>query len=115
MSEIPTYCLFIQLASFENVLQVLGDGAPALAEKYADQLLRQPNGFLRYADLDTVLARLSREDEELSRAVADLEFLLGSHGAVLQTNRENVCGSDFLVPPSVAQRPALKKRSQPEK
>lgn len=74
MSKIPTHCFFIQLIRLENILRMLGDGAASLGEQHADQLLRQPDRFLRHADFDAVLARLPGEDEELGGAVVDLEF-----------------------------------------
>ena len=74
-SEFPTYCFFIELAGIEDVFQMLGDGAPALVEKHADQLLRQPDRFVRDTHFDAVLARLPGEDQKFRGAVADLEFL----------------------------------------
>ena len=80
MSEIPTHCFLRQFTGVEDILQMLRDGAAALVEQHADQLLRQPDGFLRHAHFDAVLAGLPGEDEEFRGAVADLEFFFFAHG-----------------------------------
>ena len=69
---------------------MLGNGAPALVEQHADQLLRQPDRFIRYPNFDAVLARLPGEDQELGGAVADLKCLLFAHGHFLQLPGEGL-------------------------
>jgi len=59
-------------------------------EQCCDQLLRQPDGFLRDSDFDAVLARVPGEDQELGGAVADLEFLFFAHSGVLKFACERV-------------------------
>ena len=49
-------------AGLEEVFQMLVDGDSDPSNKHADELLRQPDGFLRDADFDAVLARLPGED-----------------------------------------------------
>ena len=44
------------------------------------QFLRQPDGFLRYPDLNAIFARLPGKYQELGSAVADLEFAFFFHG-----------------------------------
>src|SRR3989339_934926 len=75
MSEIPTYCFFIQFSGLEDVFQMLGDRAVALVKEHANRLLRQPDGFLCHSDLDAVFVRLPGKYQELGGAVADLEFV----------------------------------------
>lgn len=100
MSEIPTYCSFGQLSRIEYVFQMLGDGASAFVEKNADQLPRQPNGFLRHANLDTLLPVLPGENQKLGGGVADLEFLVLAH----ERNGHNGLECFFFRPASAKQR-----------
>jgi len=58
---------------------MFGDGATALVEKGADQLLRQPDRFIRYPHLHALLARLSGEDQKLNGTIADLNFIFSFH------------------------------------
>ena len=74
MSEIPTYCFFIQFSGLEEVFQMLGNGAPSLVEEHADQLLRQPDRFILHAHLNAALAHLPGEDQELGGAVANSQL-----------------------------------------
>jgi hypothetical protein len=69
--------------SFENgcrkpVLQVLVDGPNVDFEK-GHQLLCQPNRVVGHSNFNAVLTALTGENEDLGRAVADLEFLFVAH------------------------------------
>ncbi len=62
-------------------------------EQHRHQFLRKPDGFIRHAHLDAVLARLPGEDQKLGGAVADLEFVFFLfHGLLLKF------GVDLLNP-----------------
>ena len=80
MSEIPTNCFFVEFAGLEDVGQVFGDRAAPLVEKHPDELLRQPDRFIRHPDLDAVLARLPGKDQKLGGAVTNLERMVFFHG-----------------------------------
>jgi hypothetical protein len=82
MSEIPTYCFFVQFPGFKDVFQVFGDGAAPLVKEYTNQFLRQPDGFIRHTNFDSVFASLLGKDQELSRAVPNLEFFIRTHACL---------------------------------
>ena len=79
MSEIPTYCVFIEFTGLKDVLQMLGDRAAAFVEQDADELLGEPDGLVLHANFDALFPGLCGEDEELRSAVANLNFFRFAH------------------------------------
>ena len=67
---------------------MLGDGAATFVEQRADQLLRQPDGFVRDPNFDAVLAGLPGKDQELGGAIADLKFFLIVHSGRKTGNKK---------------------------
>jgi hypothetical protein len=56
-------------------LQVLADGSDVDTKQLRHQLLSQPDGFILHPYLNAAFTSLSREDQELSSAVAYLQGL----------------------------------------
>lgn len=58
----------------EYILKVLADGFHRNSEEFGNELLGEPDSFILVAHFQTPLSGLSREDEKLRRAIADLFF-----------------------------------------
>lgn len=88
MLEIPAYCFFIQFPAFENISQILDNGAPVLIEKHANQFLgKQPDSLIPDVYFNAVLSCRLSEDQEVGGTVADLQLFLLMSGFLQQAGK----------------------------
>ncbi len=85
--EFPESCRPLQFVRFVDVFQMLADRTYINGKQFRQQLLRQPDGFLLVARLDTLLTCLASENQKLGSAVAD-EFGARAHLSHLHTRTE---------------------------